>query len=107
MERIAVGERHVDAGDARLVGHRADDDRLVMHLELGIAAGVIVVVVGVEDVGRLPAKLVERRDDRPRHRRVDDADRAAVGLAQQVDVIVLEDRDDMDIELAHASPRLA
>jgi len=58
---------------------------------------VITVMVGIEDMGDLPAALFRLGKDRPGHRRVDDGDRPALGLPHQPHVIVAQDRNSDDV----------
>ena len=62
----------------------------VALLELLDAAGVIVVVMGDQDVGQLPAGRLERGLDRRRFRRVDRGGRAARRIVHEHAEIVLE-----------------
>ena len=101
FEFVAFGERHVDAGDAGAVGQGPDDDGAVTRLQFEIAAGMVVVVMGVEDMGELQAEAVERGRHRRRHRGIDRGHGPAFGLAQQVDVIVPQHRDLADFQLGH------
>src|SRR5271154_6816889 len=84
IERVALGQRHVDARDAGAVGQGPDNYRSGGSFQFEIAAGVVVVVVGVKDMGELPAQLVERRYPWPRYRGIDRRDRSGFGLAQQI-----------------------
>ena len=74
---------------------------------LQVAAHVVVVVMGVEDVGDAPAQPFGLGQDRLRHRRIDHAGGTGLGLVQQVDVVVLEDGDLMDLECAHDGRKIA
>ncbi len=94
---VAVVDLDVDAGDACPVAPRADDGAAGGLLDLQVAADVITMMVGVQDMGDLPMALFRLRQDRPGHRRVDDGDRPALGLAHQPHVIVAQDRDSDDV----------
>ena len=98
---VALAHRHVDAGNAVAVGARADDGAAGRRLQLVIAAGVVVVVVGVEDMGEAPALLGQRREHRRRHRRIDRGGDIGLGLVQKIDVVVSQHRDLADDELGH------
>ena len=95
---VAVVDLDVDARDARLVAPRADDGAAGGFLDLEVAADMVAMVVGVEDMRDLPAALAGLGQDGPGHGRVDDADGAALRLAHQPDVIVAQDRDSDDFE---------
>ncbi len=64
---VAVAHGYVDARNARRIGARADDRATRPPLELEVAAGVIGVVMGVEDVGQAPALRGELYRDLARH----------------------------------------
>ena len=94
---VAVVDLDVDAGNARPVAPRTHDGAAGRLLDLEIAADVITVVMRIEDMGDLPAAFFRLGKDRPGHRRVDDGDRPALGLAHQPHVIVAQDRDSDDV----------
>ena len=54
---VAVVDLDVDAGDAGRVVAGADDGAAGRRLDLEVSADVIAVMVGVEDVGDVPAAL--------------------------------------------------
>ncbi len=95
---LAFAQRHVDAGNALAIGLGADDGGAGRLLEGEIAAGVIVVVMGVEDMRERPAQRIELRFDRGCLGRIDHSDRTALRFAQQPDVIVPEAELVMDLE---------
>ncbi len=86
-QRVAAGLDHVEAGLAQLddiaVAHRAvqrrdprdlrraDDHAAGGGLDLGVAAGVVGMPVGVEDEVQAPAQLPQFSQDRVGVRRVD------------------------------------
>ena len=57
----------------------ADDGAAGRLLDLEIAADVVTMMVGVQDMRDLPAALFRLGQDRPGHRRVDDGDRPLCG----------------------------
>ena len=94
---VAIVDLDVDAGDACAVAPRTDDGATGRLLDFEVAADVIAMVVGVQNMRDLPATLFGLGQDRPGHRRVDDGDGAALGLAHQPHVIVAQDRDSDDV----------
>ena len=70
----------------------------VACLDLEVAADMVAVMVGVQDMGDLPAALFGLGQDGPGHGGVDDADGTALRLAHQPHVIVAQDRDSDDVE---------
>jgi len=78
---VAVLDRHVDARNPCLVAGEADDGAAGRLLDLAVAAHVIPMMMGVEDVRDLPAALVGLGQDRPGDRRIDDADGTTLRLA--------------------------
>ncbi len=93
---VAIVDLDVDAGNACAILSRADDGAARRLLDLEIAADMVTVMVGIQDMGDLPAALFGLGQDRPGHGRVDDADRSALRLAHQPHVIVAQDRDTDD-----------
>jgi hypothetical protein len=95
-------ERHRQAGQpaqgvVAAPGGARDLDRANLPSQRLVAADMITVMVGVEDMRDLSATLCRLRQQRPGHRRVDDANRAALGLAYQPHVIVVQDQDTDDV----------
>jgi len=68
---LALPERDVDVGDALAVGRAADDEGAGRRLQRGIAARVVPVVMGVEDMAQAPAGFLERGEHRVGDGRVD------------------------------------
>ena len=66
---VAVVDLDVDAGDAGAVAARADDGAAGRFLDLEVAADMVAVMVGVQDMGDLPAALFGLGEDRSGHRR--------------------------------------
>ena len=79
---------------------RTDHDAAVPRLELRVAAGVIPVVVSVEDVGELPALLLQRSLDGCHLGGVDHRGRAGGGIVQKERVVVLQARELVNLHLA-------
>ena len=74
-------------------------------LQLRDAAGVIVVMMGHQDVGELPAGRLQRGLDRRRLGRVDRGGRAACGIVHQHAEIVLEAEKQAGLARAWLIPR--
>ena len=68
---FAIAEGDVDAGNAVRIIAVPDDDTAGRALELQIAANVIVVMVGVENVGEAPAETFESGKNRFGDGRID------------------------------------
>jgi hypothetical protein len=107
---LAVGHRHVDAGNARLVGARTHDRRAVSRFKRNIGADMVAVMVRVEYVRQRQAGPRRRRFHRCRFGRIHDADAVARAASQQPDVIVFETRDSLDLQhppiVTRNAPRL-
>ena len=104
-ERVLVAVAHldVDAGNARAIGARPHDRAFPLGLEREIAAGVIGVVMGVEDMRQAPAGLGERALHRFGLRGIDGGGGVRIGVVQQVDVVVPERVQLTDDKLGHGS----
>ena len=89
---VAVVDLDVDAGDAGAILAQADDCAAGRLLDLQVAAHVIAVMVGVQDVGDLPAALFGLREDRSGHGGIDDGHGPALRFPHQPHVIVVQDR---------------
>ena len=92
-ELLAVADENVDTGDAARVIAVADDSAAGGALQFEIAAGVVVMVMGVENVRQPPAETIERRENRPGEGRIDRRAGAADGIARQIHIIVPQHRD--------------
>ena len=95
---VAFAHRHVERRDARRFGGRAGHGAAGRRLDLGIAAGVIGMPVGVPDRADLPApppRLLEHRlgDGGIDHRRL-----ARIRIVDEPDIIVRQSRDADDLE---------
>ena len=89
-------------GIRRRVASGADDGTAGGLLDLDIAADVVHVMMGAEDMGQAPALLVQGLEDRLRHRRIDGGAGLRLGVVDQIDVVVAQDRNDPDVEFGHA-----
>jgi hypothetical protein len=94
---VAVVDLDIDARDARPVDPRTDDGAAGGLLDLEIAADMVAVMVRIQDMRDLSATLCRLGEHRSGHGRIDDADGAALGLAHQPHVIVVQDRDSDDV----------
>ena len=88
LDDVALADGDVDAGNARGIGARADDRAARRALQLEIAARVIRMVMGVQDMRQPPALRVELPRDLARIGRVDGRGRAGLGIVQQIAVVV-------------------
>ena len=89
---IAFDHPLIDSRYARIVFGGADDAAAAGLLQRQVAADVIAVMVGVEDMGQPPAAAAQRFQHRLGDCRIDRRGFAAVGVVQQVDVVVVENR---------------
>jgi hypothetical protein len=97
----AVADLDVDAGNAVAVVARPHDGAAGRRLDLEIAAGVVGVMVRVEDMRDAPLAAFSRRQHRLGHGGVDDGGHVRGGLVDEPDVIVLEDGNALDLEPSH------
>ena len=89
FDDVAAADGDVDAGDFRLLVDRSDDlHAFTVVLQRHVAAGVVVVVVRVEDVRQLPVALSQLVGVGRRIRRVDRGRLARRLVAEEVPVIV-------------------
>src|SRR5262249_24882292 len=84
LDHIAPGETPVDSTDARGGAGMRQHLRLGRALEAGIAAGVIVVLVGVENLGDLPAVALCRSQAHAPLERVDGKGLAGLRTGDQI-----------------------
>ena len=94
------GERKIgvrDAESSRLRGIRRHDAAAVALLELLDAAGVIVMMVGHQNVREPPALGLQRRLHRGRFRRIDCGGCAAFGIVEKDAEIVLEAEEELGL----------
>ncbi len=66
----------------------SDDLAPCFALELEISAGMVVMVMGVENEGEGPSLALKSREVRGCVRRVDGSGRSSVGVVDQVAIIV-------------------
>jgi hypothetical protein len=102
---VALADRHLDARNARGVGARAHDGAARRLLQRQVAAGMVAVVVRVEDVGEPPAARPERREHRRRLGGIDHRRRLGRGIAGEPEIIVPKRRDAHDLEFRHGPGR--
>jgi hypothetical protein len=79
-----------DQRDLRGLGPGRDHPAFVLLLQFGDAAGMVAVMVGHQDVGELPAGLLQRGLDGRGFRRVDRRGCAARRVVDQHAVIVVQ-----------------
>ena len=94
---VALAHGLVDLGNAVGLGIRRHHAAAVALLELLDAAGVIVVMVGHQDVGEAPAGGPQRGFHRGRFRRIDGRRRAACGIVEEDAEIVLEAEEELGL----------
>ena len=68
---VALRDAHVQPGDTPGVGAVAHDGAAGGPFQFQIAAHVIVVVMGVENVGQRPPEAIQRDEDRVGDGRID------------------------------------
>src|SRR5262249_54708297 len=83
------------------LGGGADDGAAGFVLQRQIAAGVVAVMVGRQDVGEPPALARQCRGDRPGIGRIDRGHAAGVGIADQHAKVVGEAGKLVDLKLGH------
>ena len=88
LDDIALADCDVDARNARGIGTRTHDRAARSALELEIAARVIRMVMGVQNMGQTPPLRVELYQDLARIRRVHGGRRAGLGVVEQIAVVV-------------------
>ncbi len=95
---VAVLHLHVHPGNAVGIMRRADDDAAGGVLDFHIPADMVGMMVGVEDMGDLPAQTIGLVHHRSRHRRIHDGHRVTHGLAHEKNEIVRQHGNLADIE---------
>jgi hypothetical protein len=100
-EAVAFTHQYVDAGNPVGIGARADDAAAGAGLQREIAAGVIGVMVGVEDVVKFPASRRKFPLDGRCIRAVDGGGEARVRIVQQIAVVVVQTGELMDLQCGH------
>ena len=96
--------RAVEGRDARHLG-RADDGRAGGGLDLGVAAGVVGMPVGVEDEVQAPAGVLRRRQDRGGVGGVD-AGGLAAGLVADEEAVVVGKAGELADSQGHGARRV-
>ncbi len=95
--QIALAHGLVDLRNSIGLRVRRHHPAAVALLELLDAAGVIVMMMGHQNVGEPPAGGPQRRLDGGRFRRIDGRGRAAFGIMQEDAEIVLEAREKLGL----------
>lgn len=87
---VALPDLDINAGDpCRIIG--VTNNRTAgLALKLQVSAHVIVVMVGVENEGQTPAKLIERGQDGSNDSRIDDGALFGLWITRQVNVVIPE-----------------
>jgi len=102
---VAVGDAAVDAGNSGRVGPRADDRAAGSRLELEISAGVVAVMVRVQDMRQRPAAGAELAKDRLDLGRIDRGGHSGLRIVHEKSVVVRQTREHMHLKFAHRSLR--
>lgn len=85
---VAVADLGRDARDAGGLGARANDLAVERALDIQVAADLVGVVVGAQDLAHAPAPPIDLGDDRPGDAGVYDGAGPAGPMVQQKDVVV-------------------
>jgi hypothetical protein len=96
LHGVALLHALVDVGDRLRLVVRRDDAAFILLLQLGDAANVVAVMVGHQDVGQLPAFLLQRLDDGGGLRRIDRRGGLRCRIMNEIAVIVVEAGKDAD-----------
>jgi hypothetical protein len=97
-EAVAFRELEVDAGNLLRLGRRPGDPAAEALLQRQVAAGVIGVMVGDQDPVEPAAERLEPLRHRSVGARVDHGRNVRAGLAQEIAVVVAENRQELDLE---------
>ena len=76
---------------------RRQDPAAIFLLELGDAADMIAMMMGDQDVGELPALLLQRLDDGAGLRRIDRGGGLRGGIVDQIAEIIVQAGEGSDI----------
>mgnify|MGYP003109501228 CR=1 FL=1 len=98
---VAIFKADINARNARRVLFRPHNGAPCFFLQRQISAGMVTMMVGIDDVGQLPAEFRQLFQYRLGNRRVDNANLAAVAFAEQIDIIVVKNRNLVNFEFAH------
>ena len=101
FKKIAIFKADINARNARGVLFRPHNGAPCFFLQRQISAGMVTMMVGIDDVGQLPAEFRQLFQHRRGNRRIDNADFAAVAFAEQIDIIVIQNRNLVNFEFAH------
>src|SRR4051812_6363870 len=102
--RVLIADGFIQIGDSVTVSGWADDGAAELTLQLRIAADMVGVMMGVEDVRRPPAQTVEGLEHGSRLAGVDYTDSLACGVLEEIDIIVAERGDELDIHDEDVTP---
>src|SRR5260221_3390984 len=97
-EAVAVADLDLEARDAGAVAPGPDDGAAGGLLDLHVAADMVTVMVGVQDVADLRAAFFGLAQHRAGHGGIDHADRPALRLADQPNIVVAQDRNANDFK---------
>src|SRR5690606_36916410 len=102
-ELVPVADLDVDPRNALRVGAGTDDAAARPGLELEVTAGVVRMMMGVQDIRQRPAPLVQRPQYRRDLRRVDARRDARVRIVDQEPVVIPQAREHLHFDLAHST----
>ena len=102
IDRIALAHGDVHIGDPGNLGFRTDQSGAKTLGQPFVAAGVIVVVMGVQDMGQGPAPRIQGRLDRRRLGGIDNRRHPAIRIMREIHIIVRHCRNQNDFERGHA-----
>ncbi len=97
----SLAHLHIDAGNALAVLRRPDHLGAELLLQRQVAAGVIEMVMGVQDVGQRPAAARQRLAHRLGLGRIDDSRQPRIRIMDQIGVIVLQAGNEFDLQRGH------
>ncbi len=71
LDDVAIDGAQIDIGDLGGLVVGGDDPAIILLLQFGDAADMVVMVMGDENIRQRPALALQRLDDRAGFRRVD------------------------------------
>ena len=97
---VALGNRQIHPGDPCGFRGRADQHRIgKTGFQRCVSANMVRMMMGIEDMGQDQTAPIEFGDRGGGVAGVNDANDIAVGHLQQIDIVILEGRDQVDNQL--------